>query len=101
VTRFANSHLFVDTRLARDHDARDRMEMEGYITTLRGFIDILNDRIPATQLAKVESTEAMQPMRTGSAVFLVHGHDEAAKEKVALFLTRLPTELIALRGARF
>ena len=51
---------------------------------------------PATAAGPDRSTDSADTTPPSSSVFIVHGHDEAAKQDVARFLERLGLEVIIL-----
>lgn len=72
-------------------------ELENYILALNSILDRL-DLIPEAPKLKQASfqQQASQPHGTSKKVFIVHGHDEAAKESVARLLEKLDLEPIIL-----
>lgn len=70
-----------------------RDDMKASINELKSIIE----RLPLMEeLAGVAETLNSKPVVETSYVFIVHGHDEAAREKVARFVSRLGLEPIIL-----
>jgi predicted nucleotide-binding protein len=71
-----------------------RDSVQSSLTRLRSIYRRL-DLFPAPDEQPVTPRRAREP-RAGSSVFLVHGHNDAAKEAVARFLERLGVPVIIL-----
>jgi len=65
------------------------------ITILQGLIDRLEEKRADLEHATIGQGSPGQPV-AGRDVFIVHGHDEAAKEAVARFLQRLDLNPVIL-----
>lgn len=63
------------------------------LESIRERLDLYPEALPGSQVA----AEAAPTTREGSKVFVVHGHDEAARLAVASFLQKIGLEAITLQ----
>jgi len=71
---------------------------QGAIQTLRMAIRWLNDEIADAEPARLATTEAAtEPTARPRKVFIVHGHDDGAREAVARFAERIGFEAVILK----
>lgn len=74
------------------HDLRESMEDKiARLESIRDRLELIPEIISKSSL-KISSKKEI-----GNKVFLVHGHDDAARETVARFLEKLTLEVIILR----
>lgn len=66
------------------------------IVELHTLRDLFAERIADSQQQVTSSIPAKQGVRQSRRVFIVHGHDSAAKESVARYLTKLDLDPIVL-----
>jgi len=66
------------------------------ITTLQTIIDIFREEIDDTSVNAQTFSPTASPREKGRKVFVVHGHDEGAKQRVARFLETLGLQPIVL-----
>jgi len=106
--------IFTNDQLAKDYDSpadallggdieKDprllsmfEQSMDRQIATLESIrerLDLYPEALPGSQVA----AEAAPTTREGSKVFVVHGHDEAARLAVASFLQKIGLEAITLQ----
>ena len=77
--RVTDFHSNIDGKIHRLESIRERLEL-----------------IPLAELKKLSEELANVAVKSTSKVFLVHGHDEAARESVARFLEKITLEPIIL-----
>ena len=65
-------------------------------TLLRSWIEEVEEDWPGTEQASDRSNADMYVRRKSNRVFVIHGHDEAARETVARFLEQLGLEPVIL-----
>jgi predicted nucleotide-binding protein len=74
----------------REIQASYKQGIEAAITQLESLRDLLSERLVDMEAASLSPTHPMPQQRPiGNRVFIVHGHDDAAKEIMARFVERL------------
>lgn len=74
----------------REIQASYKQGIEAAITSLESLRDLLSERLVDMEAASLSPTQPVPQQRpVGNRVFIVHGHDDAAKEIMARFVERL------------
>lgn len=81
----------------REIQASYKEGIEAAITQLESLRDLMNERVADMETASLSSTHPVSQQKpVGNRIFIVHGHDEAAKEIMARFIEQLSLTPIIL-----
>jgi predicted nucleotide-binding protein len=92
------SNMFTTNRYGCDYDGRTFRTLQSEINALRSFHDLLEFIPEDPRIAKAVTVSESQPTQNSKRVFVVHGHDNEAKQTVARFLEKLGLQPIILHN---
>lgn len=99
--------LFTDDSIASQYDSSIKLSSVGslkeYAYDVSDFyriktreLESIKERLPLFSTRKAAATGAEDRVPIGKRIFIVHGHDEGAKQTVARFLENLDLEVVIL-----
>jgi len=99
--------LFTDDSIASKYDSSvsfsSAKNLTDYVDKIFEFhrvktrdLESIKDRLPLFGTEKTAAVKAEEGVPIGKRIFIVHGHDEGAKQTVARFLENLDLEVIIL-----